>query len=39
VAYSQSAITLIQYTGLLLAVVLSITASTILVRRSKVQKQ
>ena len=38
VAYSQSAITLIQYTGLLLAVVLSITASTILVRRSKVQK-
>ena len=39
VAYSQSAITLVQYTGLLLAVVLSITASTILVRRSKVQKQ
>jgi CPA2 family monovalent cation:H+ antiporter-2 len=39
VAYSQSAITLIQYTGLLLAVVLSITASTILVRRPKVQKQ
>ena len=38
VAYSQSAITLIQYTGLLLAVVLSITASTILVRRTKVQK-
>lgn len=38
VAYSQSAITLVQYTGLLLAVVLSITASTILVRRSKVQK-
>ena len=38
VAYSQNAITLIQYTGLLLAVVLSITASTILVRRSKVQK-
>ena len=38
VAYSQSAITLIQYTGLLLAVVLSITASTILVRRPKVQK-
>jgi CPA2 family monovalent cation:H+ antiporter-2 len=39
VAYSQSAITLIQYTGLLLAVVLSITASTILVRIPKVQKQ
>jgi CPA2 family monovalent cation:H+ antiporter-2 len=39
VAYSQSAITLIQYTGLLLAVVISITASTILVRRPKVQKQ
>jgi CPA2 family monovalent cation:H+ antiporter-2 len=39
VAYSQSAITLIQYTGLLLAVVLSITASTILVRRPTVQKQ
>ena len=39
VAYSQSAITLVQYTGLLLAVVLSITASTILVRRPKVQKQ
>jgi len=39
VAYSQSALTLIQYTGLLLAVVLSITASTILVRRPKVQKQ
>jgi CPA2 family monovalent cation:H+ antiporter-2 len=39
VAYSQSAITLIQYTGLLLAVVVSITASTILVRRPKVQKQ
>jgi len=39
VAYSQSAITLIQYTGLLLAVVLSITASTILVRMPKVQKQ
>ena len=39
VAYSQSAITLIQYTGLLLAVVLSITASTILVRRPKLQKQ
>jgi CPA2 family monovalent cation:H+ antiporter-2 len=39
VAYSQSAITLIQYTGLLLAVVISITASTILVRRPKVEKQ
>jgi CPA2 family monovalent cation:H+ antiporter-2 len=39
VAYSQNAITLIQYTGLLLAVVISITASTILVRRPKVQKQ
>jgi len=39
VAYSQSAITLIQYTGLLLAVVVSITASTILVRRPTVQKQ
>ena len=39
VAYSQSAITLIQYTGLLLAVVVSITASTILVRRPKVRKQ
>lgn len=39
VAYSQSAITLIQYTGLLLAVVVSITASTILVRWPKVRKQ
>jgi CPA2 family monovalent cation:H+ antiporter-2 len=39
VAYSQNAITLIQYTGLLLAVVVSITASTILVRRPKIQKQ
>jgi CPA2 family monovalent cation:H+ antiporter-2 len=39
VAYSQSAITLIQYTGLLLAVVVSITASTILVRRPQIQKQ
>jgi CPA2 family monovalent cation:H+ antiporter-2 len=38
VAYSQSAITLIQYTGLLLAVVVSITASTILVRKSKIKK-
>jgi CPA2 family monovalent cation:H+ antiporter-2 len=36
VAYSQNAITLIQYTGLLLAVVVSITASTILVRKSKI---
>jgi len=39
VAYSQNAITLTQYTGLLLAVVISITGSTILVRRQKVQKQ
>jgi CPA2 family monovalent cation:H+ antiporter-2 len=39
VAYSQNAITLIQYTGLLLAVIVSITASTILVRRPKIQKQ
>ena len=39
VAYSQNAITLAQYTGLLLAVVLSITGSTILVRRQKVQKK
>ena len=39
VAYSQDAITLTQYTGLLLAVVISITGSTILVRRPKVQKQ
>jgi CPA2 family monovalent cation:H+ antiporter-2 len=38
VAYSQNAITLIQYTGLLLAVVVSITASTILVRKSKIKK-
>jgi CPA2 family monovalent cation:H+ antiporter-2 len=39
VAYSQNAITLTQYTGVLLAVVISITGSTILVRRQKVQKQ
>jgi CPA2 family monovalent cation:H+ antiporter-2 len=39
VAYSQGAITLTQYTGLLLAVVISITGSTILVRRQKVNKQ
>lgn len=39
VAYAQNAINLAQYTGLLLAVVLSITGSTILVRRSKIQKQ
>lgn len=39
VAYAQNAITLTQYTGLLLAVVLSITGSTILVRRPKIQKQ
>ena len=39
VAYSQDAITLTQYTGLLLAVVISITGSTILVRRQKVKKQ
>jgi len=39
VAYWQDAITLTQYTGLLLAVVISITGSTILVRRQKVQKQ
>lgn len=37
VAYAQDAITLTQYTGLLLAVVLSITGSTILVRRPKIQ--
>ncbi len=36
VAFSQNAITLIQYTGLLLAVVVSITASTILVRKRKI---
>ena len=39
VAYSQNAITLTQYTGVLLAVVISITGSTILVRRQRVQKQ
>lgn len=39
VAYAQNAITLTQYTGLLLAVVLSITGSTILVRRPKIQKK
>ena len=32
-AYSQNAITLSQYTGLLIAVVLSISGSTIMVRR------
>lgn len=39
VAYAQDAITLTQYTGLLLAVVLSITGSTILVRRPRIQKK
>jgi Kef-type K+ transport system membrane component KefB len=33
-AYSQEAISVYQYTGLLMAVVLSIMASTILVRRA-----
>jgi Kef-type K+ transport system membrane component KefB len=36
-AYSQEAISVYQYTGLLMAVVLSIMASTILVRRAPKQ--